>query len=71
MDAGTGWESEPLPVRWNARDLLLYAVGVGAKATELSTVYEDDKSYSPLPVYPLVLGEYKGPSHLMADSVRP
>ncbi|KAG6874011.1 hypothetical protein C0995_007968 [Termitomyces sp. Mi166 len=41
------------PVAWNKRDLLTYAVGVGAKSDDLSFVY--DKSFAALPTYPVVL----------------
>ncbi|KAG6878438.1 hypothetical protein C0992_008157 [Termitomyces sp. T32_za158] len=43
------------PVSWNKRDLLTYAVGVGAKSDDLSLVYELDKSFAALPTYPVVL----------------
>ncbi|KAH7928337.1 Thioesterase/thiol ester dehydrase-isomerase [Leucogyrophana mollusca] len=49
------------PVSWNQRDLILYAVGVGAKPNDLSLVYELDKSWAPLPTYPVVL-PFKGNS---------
>lgn len=34
-----GYPSKDQPVSWNQRDLLTYAVGVGAKATDLPVVY--------------------------------
>lgn len=34
-----------LQVSWNQRDLLTYAVGVGAKATDLSVVYGTPSFY--------------------------
>lgn len=34
-----GHPSKDQPVSWNQRDLLTYAVGVGAKATDLPVVY--------------------------------
>lgn len=49
------------PVSWNQRDLILYAVGVGAKKDDLSLVYELDKYWAPLPTYPVVL-PFKGHS---------
>ncbi|KAF9224919.1 peroxisomal dehydratase [Gyrodon lividus] len=47
------------PVSWNQRDLILYAVGVGAKKDDLPLVY--DKNWAPLPTYPVVL-PFKGDS---------
>ncbi|KAJ3339596.1 hypothetical protein HDU93_008013 [Gonapodya sp. JEL0774] len=41
-------------VAWNRRDLILYALGVGAK--ELKFIYELDPNFSPLPFYPLCVG---------------
>ncbi|TFK29504.1 peroxisomal dehydratase [Coprinopsis marcescibilis] len=43
------------PVAWNKRDLLTYAVGVGAKNNEFPFIYELDPSFSALPTYPVVL----------------
>ncbi|ORY74739.1 HotDog domain-containing protein [Leucosporidium creatinivorum] len=51
-----GHESKPLPVNWNQRDLLLYATGIGAKANELSALYEESASWKAPATYPLVLG---------------
>ncbi|GAA5955300.1 hypothetical protein JCM21900_003038 [Sporobolomyces salmonicolor] len=56
LDKAIGHTSKPLPVAWNQRDLLLYAVGIGAKKDELAITYEDDPSWHPFPTYPLVLG---------------
>ncbi|KXS13495.1 Thioesterase/thiol ester dehydrase-isomerase [Gonapodya prolifera JEL478] len=41
-------------VAWNRRDLILYALGVGAP--ELKFTYELDKDFSALPFYPLCVG---------------
>ncbi|KIJ64807.1 hypothetical protein HYDPIDRAFT_111408 [Hydnomerulius pinastri MD-312] len=49
------------PVSWNQRDLILYAIGVGAKQDDLSLIYELDKNWAPLPTYPVVL-PFKGSS---------
>ncbi|KAG5651674.1 hypothetical protein H0H81_007870 [Sphagnurus paluster] len=49
-------------VAWNKRDLLTYAVGVGAKNDEFPFIYELDKSFAAIPTYPVVLqlkGEYQ------------
>lgn len=43
------------PVAWNKRDLLTYAVGVGAKNDEFPFVYELDPNFAPLPTFPVVL----------------
>jgi len=51
-----GYQLSPTPVSWNKRDLLAYAVGVGAKKDDLSLVYELDKNFASLPTYPVVLG---------------
>ncbi|KAF7296783.1 Peroxisomal dehydratase [Mycena indigotica] len=56
-----GHELDPKPVSWNQRDLLTYAVGVGAKAEDLNIAYELHKSFAPLPTYPVVL-PFKGDS---------
>ncbi|CCO35105.1 hypothetical protein BN14_09220 [Rhizoctonia solani AG-1 IB] len=50
-----GYESKPTPVAWTKRDMLLYALGIGAKADELEYVYELDKSFKAFPTYPVVL----------------
>jgi len=43
------------PVAWNKRDLLTYAVGVGAKKDDFPFVYELHPSFAALPTYPVVL----------------
>ncbi|KZS92855.1 peroxisomal dehydratase [Sistotremastrum niveocremeum HHB9708] len=50
-----GHEQSDLPVKWNKRDLLLYAVGIGAKATDLQFVYENHPDFAAFPTYPAVL----------------
>jgi acyl dehydratase len=47
------------PTSWNKRDLLTYAIGIGAKTCEKQFVYELDPSFSAFPTYPVVLG-FKG-----------
>ncbi|KAK0205526.1 peroxisomal dehydratase [Desarmillaria ectypa] len=42
-------------VAWNKRDLLTYAVGVGAKRDDFAYIYELDPKFSALPTYPVVL----------------
>ena len=48
---------EPLPVSYNTRDLIIYALGIGC--TELKYVYEDDMDFAAFPTYPIVLA-FKG-----------
>ncbi|KAG8767343.1 hypothetical protein FRC12_006303 [Ceratobasidium sp. 428] len=50
-----GYESKPTPVAWTKRDLLLYALGIGAKHDELQYVYELDQAFVAFPTYPVVL----------------
>ncbi|KAF8507781.1 peroxisomal dehydratase [Gautieria morchelliformis] len=48
----------PINVVWNKRDLLLYAVGIGAQKTDFPFVYGTaylDKKFSAFPTYPVVL----------------
>jgi len=49
----------PLPVSYNKRDLILYALGVGSQ--DLKFTYEGSSDFSPLPSYSTVLG-FKGTS---------
>ncbi|KAK0546617.1 hypothetical protein OC845_004515 [Tilletia horrida] len=42
-------------VAWRKKDVLLYAVGVGAGPDQLSYVYEGTPSFRAIPTYPLVL----------------
>ena len=48
---------EPLPVSYNTRDLIIYALGIGCN--ELKYVYEDDMDFAAFPTYPIVLA-FKG-----------
>ncbi|KZP17015.1 hypothetical protein FIBSPDRAFT_1047129 [Athelia psychrophila] len=56
LSKAVGFKFDDEPVSWKKQDLLAYAVGVGAKATDLALVYELDKSWAPIPTYPVVLG---------------
>ncbi len=53
-----GHQFEPLTISWNAKDTMLYALGVGAKpADELDFVYEgqrDDERPKVLPTYAVI-----------------
>ncbi|KAI0061092.1 peroxisomal dehydratase [Artomyces pyxidatus] len=50
-----GYQYEDQPVSWNKRDLLTYAIGIGAKSNDFQFVYELDKSFAAFPTYPVVL----------------
>jgi len=63
---GTNATSSVHLLRDAAELQVLYAVGVGAKADELSQAYELSPAWSPLPTYPLVLG-LKGDSQDVTD----
>ena len=60
LDAATlldhAWP-EPIPVCYNRRDLLLYALSIGCD--ELCFVHEDSSAFAAFPTYPAVLG-FKG-----------
>ncbi|CAN0369582.1 unnamed protein product, partial [Hapterophycus canaliculatus] len=49
----------PFAVSYTSRDLLVYALGIGA--TELRYLHEDHQGFRAFPTYPLVL-PYKGTS---------
>ncbi|TFY57358.1 hypothetical protein EVJ58_g7072 [Rhodofomes roseus] len=61
-----GYQQEDKPVAWNQRDLLVYAVGIGAKKDDFSLVNELDKAWAPFPTYPVVLG-FKGTTQDVVD----
>ncbi|KAI0260060.1 peroxisomal dehydratase [Gloeopeniophorella convolvens] len=50
-----GQEYASDPVSWNKRDLLTYAIGIGAKANEPQFVNESDPEFAAFPIYPVVL----------------
>ncbi|KAN0094571.1 MaoC like domain containing protein [Tylopilus felleus] len=56
LGKAVGFEKADQPVSWTRKDILTYALGVGAKRDDLSLVYELDKAWAPLPTYPVVLG---------------
>ncbi|KAF9034660.1 hypothetical protein BDZ89DRAFT_1130577 [Hymenopellis radicata] len=55
LSKAVGYATPDKDVSWNKRDLLTYAVGVGAKADDFPFVYELDSNFSALPTYPVVL----------------
>lgn len=55
LGSAIGFQLRDKPVSWTRKDLITYALGVGAKRDELPLVYELDKSWGPLPTYPVVL----------------
>ncbi|KAG8977562.1 hypothetical protein FRB90_008770, partial [Tulasnella sp. 427] len=61
-----GYQLQDQPVSWTKKDLLLYAVGIGAKKDDLAFVYELDKSFAAFSTYPVVLG-LKGSSTDVTD----
>ncbi|KAF8173686.1 peroxisomal dehydratase [Pholiota molesta] len=67
-----GYTLEDKPVSWNKRDLLTYAVGVGAKNDEFQYIYELDPNFSAIPTYPVVL-QLKGADsdvNVFADRIK-
>lgn len=55
---------EPAAVSYNARDLILYSLGIGCE--EMRFVYENDSDFAPFPTYPIVLA-FKGTSSDVLD----
>ncbi|KAI0321519.1 peroxisomal dehydratase [Amylostereum chailletii] len=72
LEKAVGYQYPAQPVSWNKRDLLAYAIGIGAKNTDLNFAYdilsdwpdvlrrfthsELDKSFAAFPTYPAILG---------------
>ncbi|KAI0771277.1 peroxisomal dehydratase [Trametes elegans] len=59
LASAVGWQEDDQPVSWTQRDLLVYAVGIGAKKDDFALINELDKSWAPFPTYPVVL-PFKG-----------
>jgi peroxisomal enoyl-CoA hydratase 2 len=55
LESLVGKEYAIEPVGWNTRDLLTYAIGIGAKPSEMQFVYELDPSFAAFPTYPVSL----------------
>ncbi|KAJ4495698.1 HotDog domain-containing protein [Lentinula edodes] len=69
-----GYELPDRPVSWLKRDLILYALGIGAKddSDDLSFIYELDPNFAAFPTYPVVL-TFKGDSqelNLFAETMK-
>ncbi|KAF9077441.1 peroxisomal dehydratase [Rhodocollybia butyracea] len=67
-----GYELKDRPVTWLKRDLILYALGVGAKETEDDLPFVYDPKFAAFPTYPVVL-TFKGDSpelNLFAERMR-
>ena len=70
FDLTVGHVGETQAVSWNRRDIVLYALGIGSKETELDYVYEQSLNFRPFPTYPLVLGfKGEGSDDLRQDAV--
>jgi len=54
----SGW-SKAVPARYNRRDVILYALGIGEK--DLRFLYENHPEFAALPWYPVIFG-FKGDS---------
>ncbi|WPH02143.1 Hypothetical protein R9X50_00499800 [Acrodontium crateriforme] len=52
---GAGHEYPAVPVSWYKRDLLLFAVSIGATADELHLIYELHPNFAAFPTYPIIL----------------
>lgn len=52
----SGW-SEPVPVKYTTKELILYALGTGS--SDLQFIYENHDDFAPLPWFPIVL-PFKG-----------
>jgi len=61
LSQAIGHQYEDKAVTWNTRDVLTYAIGIGAKYNDFPLIYELDEKWAPFPTYPVVLG-FKGES---------
>lgn len=48
LKQAVGYELSDQPVSWSKKDLLLYAIGIGAKSQDLAFVYEKGALTAPL-----------------------
>ncbi|TGZ81721.1 Thioesterase/thiol ester dehydrase-isomerase [Ascodesmis nigricans] len=49
------YESTPVDVAWNTRDVLLFANSIGCEKEQLWYLYENHPHFTPFPTYPIVL----------------
>ncbi|KAG8994509.1 hypothetical protein FRB94_009828 [Tulasnella sp. JGI-2019a] len=66
LNKAIGYQFQDQPVSWNRRDLILYAIGIGAKKDDFAFIYELDKSFAAFPTYPVILF-VKGTSQDVVD----
>jgi len=66
LEQAVGFELPNQPVAWTKRDLLTYAVGIGAKKDDFPFVYELHPQFAPFPTYPVVLS-LKGDAEDVTD----
>ncbi|EJU01567.1 peroxisomal dehydratase [Dacryopinax primogenitus] len=66
LEKAVGYELPRQPVGWTKRDLLTYAVGIGAKKDDFPFVYELHPQFAPFPTYPVVLS-LKGDAEDVTD----
>jgi len=52
---GQGHEYPPVEVSWLQRDVLLFAVSIGATVDELNFIYELHPKFAAFPTYPIIL----------------
>lgn len=55
LEKAVGHQFPDMPVGWNKRDLLAYAIGIGAKHNDFNFVYELDRSFAAFPTFPAAL----------------
>jgi len=59
LTQAVGFEFPTLAVAWTTRDLLIYAIGIGATPQDLRFIYEQDPNFVAFPTFPVVLS-FKG-----------
>ena len=68
-DGAPGPWGDPVSIRYDQRDVLLYAVGVGV--TDLRYVYEGHPEFSVFPTFPIRWGSVGAPIDDTFDWARP
>ena len=56
FESAKNYKFEPKIFEYTDRDVKLYALGVGAKRTDLKWVFEGDDNFSVLPTYGVIAG---------------